>query len=132
MTPAGRKPRVLLVDDEQDITTPLSRALEVHGCEVETFNDPVTAAHHFMPNYYDNCVLDIRMPQKTGIELARDIWRLDEKAQVCFLTSFISYEDEARRLFKHLNSPCFLRKPLTPSALVAHVENHIEKLAPSH
>jgi DNA-binding response OmpR family regulator len=92
---------------------------------MEVFTDPVKAAYHFKPEYYDACVLDIRMPEKNGFELARDIWRLDSKAQVCFLTAFTIYEDEAKKVLKNLKSHCFLTKPIFPSALVDHIEKHL-------
>jgi DNA-binding response OmpR family regulator len=92
---------------------------------VDVFNDPVKAAYHFKPDYYDACILDIRMPNKTGFDLARDIWRLDRRAQVCFFTAFVIYENEAKKLFKNLHSHCFLTKPMLPSALVEHVEKHL-------
>lgn len=127
MTRINGKPRVLLVDDEPDITNVCRRAFEARGYEVDIFNDPVKAGYHFKPEFYDACVLDIRMPEKTGFELARDIWRLDEKAQVCFLTAFVIYEAEAKKMFKSLKTHCFLTKPMFPSALVDHVEKHLVK-----
>lgn len=67
------------------------------------------------------------MPEKTGFDLARDIWQLDEKAQVCFLSAFEIYEDEAKKIFKSLKTHCFVKKPILPSALIAHVEKHFVK-----
>ena len=125
MTQISGKPRVLLVDDESDITNVFKRAFESRGYEADVFNDPVKAAYHFKPDYYDACILDIRMPGKNGFELARDIWRLDNKAQVCFLTAFTIYQDEAKKLFRNLHSHCFLTKPMFPSALVDHVAKHL-------
>lgn len=125
MTHANGKPRVLLVDDEPDITNVCRRIFEARGYEVDVFNDPVKAAYLFKPGYYDACILDIRMPEKTGFELARDIWRLDDKARICFLTAFTIYEAEAKKIFKSLKAHCFLTKPMYPSALVDHVEKHL-------
>ncbi len=125
MTRTNDRPRVLLVDDEPDITNVCRRAFEARGYEVDVFNDPIKAVYHFKPGYYDACILDIRMPGKNGFELARDIWRLDDKAQVCFLTAFTIYEDEAKKLFKNFKTRCFLAKPMFPSAIVDHVEKHL-------
>lgn len=116
--------RILLVDDEQDITTVLKEGLERNGFEVAAYNDPLRAIEQYRPNYYDHHILDIRMPGMSGFDLARQIWLNDSDAQVCFLSSFEIYEEEARRVFKDLNSTCFIKKPMTISALVSHLQIH--------
>ena len=50
--------RILLVDDESDITTVLTFALEDYGFEVESYNNPLVALSNFKPNYYDLAILD--------------------------------------------------------------------------
>jgi DNA-binding response OmpR family regulator len=47
------KRRLLLVDDEQDITSILCNVLQESGFEVTSFEDPVKALDHFKPRYYD-------------------------------------------------------------------------------
>jgi DNA-binding response OmpR family regulator len=66
-----RKIKLLLVDDEVDITSIMKACLERHGFEVDTFNDPDKAFVHFKPKHYDRIVLDVRMPGKCGFELAK-------------------------------------------------------------
>lgn len=67
---------------------------------------------------------DLLKMAESGLDLARDIWQRDEKVQICFLTSFEIYENEARKVFNNLKSHCFIRKPMLPSALIAHIEKH--------
>ena len=52
--------RILLVDDESDVTTVLTFALEDYGFEVESYNNPLVALSNFKPNYYDLAILDIK------------------------------------------------------------------------
>jgi DNA-binding response OmpR family regulator len=118
-------PRILLVDDERDITEVLGRGLEQNGLSVDVFNDPEKALENFKPNYYDCNVLDIRMPRMNGFDLAQAIWQEQTDAQVCFLTAFEIYENEADKVFKDLNTKCFLKKPLRASELAQHVQTHI-------
>jgi DNA-binding response OmpR family regulator len=68
------KLKVLLVDDEEDITTLMKKGLEIHGFNVETFNDPKQALSQFKPKYYDAIFLDVRMNGMNGFELAKQIW----------------------------------------------------------
>jgi DNA-binding response OmpR family regulator len=44
--------RILLVDDEPDITTVFTLGLEDNGYRVDAFNDPVLALSNFRPNFY--------------------------------------------------------------------------------
>jgi two-component system, OmpR family, response regulator ChvI len=85
----GVKKRILIVDDEVDITLSFSLALEDSGLfEVETSNDPLVTLSNYRPNYYDLLLLDIRMPAMNGFELYDQIKKLDNKVKVCFISSF--------------------------------------------
>ncbi|MDQ5843249.1 MAG: response regulator, partial [Thermoproteota archaeon] len=88
-----KKYRVMIVDDEQDITTIFKIGLENNQFVVTTFNDPVEAFSKFRPGLYDLMILDIRMPGMDGFQLYRKIRDLDDKVKVCFLTAF----DESRK-----------------------------------
>ena len=68
------KKRVLIVDDEMDITLSFSLAIEDSGLyEVDTYNDPLVALSNFRPNSYDLLLLDVRMPGMNGFELYDEI-----------------------------------------------------------
>ena len=56
------KKRIFLVDDESDVTTALTFALEDYGFEVDSYNNPLAALSNFKSNYYDLAILDIKMP----------------------------------------------------------------------
>ena len=56
------KIKILIVDDEDDITLSFKRILEIHGFEVDAFNDSSLALSKFKANYYDIALLDIKMP----------------------------------------------------------------------
>lgn len=114
-----------MVDDEQDITTIVSRGLEQRGFKVTTFNDPVNALDHFKPATFDIILLDIRMPRMTGFELARAIWKTDSNARICFMTSFEIYEQEATKVFPSVRTPCFLRKPISLDQLAKHIHTQL-------
>src|SRR5215217_1359284 len=81
--------RVLMVDDEPDLTLSLKITLEENGFKVNSFTDPVSALENYKEydGMYDMVILDIRMPQMNGFELYRQIKKIDDKAKVCFLTA---------------------------------------------
>jgi DNA-binding response OmpR family regulator len=125
LTTTANKPRILLVDDEQDILHVLKQGLETSGYSVDSFGDPKKALSDFKPEYYHAILLDIRMPNVNGFELARAIWQQDEKAQICFLTAFEIYEQEAKMVFKDFKTHCFVRKPISAKVLAQHVQKHL-------
>jgi DNA-binding response OmpR family regulator len=115
----AKKYRVMIVDDEQDITTIFKMGLENNQFIVTTFNDPVEAFSEFRPGLYDLLILDIRMPGMNGFQLYRKIRDVDNKVKVCFLTAFDESRAEFRTSFPFLEEvKCYLKKPITVLDLV--------------
>lgn len=116
--------RILLVDDDKDILDSLSTGLKSQGFKVDTFKDPIVALSYFRPRYYDTIILDVRLPEMSGFDLARKIWHEDRRARICFFSAFESYENEALRIFTG-KEYCFLKKPIGLNDLIAHIHRHI-------
>ena len=82
------KKRLLLVDDDVDITNSFSLALEDSGLFlVDAYNDPLLALSNYRPNSYDLLLLDINMPKMNGFELYDKIKVLDNKVKACFISA---------------------------------------------
>ncbi|MFL6369929.1 MAG: response regulator [Nitrososphaeraceae archaeon] len=113
--------RILLVDDDVDITTSLKIGLEDNGFVVDTFNDPLLALSNFKPGIYDLLLFDIRMPQLGGFDLYDKIKKEKNNNQdlkVCYITAYdINYE-ELREKFPDLHINCFIKKPIQISDLI--------------
>lgn len=119
------KVKVLLVDDESDITTVLQIGLQKQNFDVDAFNDPQKALTEYKPNYYDAIVLDVKMQGITGFELAKELWVKDENAKICFLSAFEIHESEAKKVFTNFKNHCFIKKPILPSDLAKHIKEHM-------
>lgn len=106
--------KILIVDDEADITFTLKEGIEKSGSfSVDTFNDPQLALSNFKSDYYDLLIIDIRMPNMTGFELYRKIRELDSKVRVCFITAFETYFEKFRQEFFPLEEiKGFIKKPI--------------------
>ena len=114
-----KKYRVMIVDDEQDITTIFKIGLEKNEFIVTTFNDPMEALSKFRPGQYDLLILDIRMPGMNGFQLYQKIRDVDNKVKVCFLTAFDEYRGEFKATFPSLSDvKCYLKKPITIQDLI--------------
>ena len=88
-------PTIALVDDDRNILTSVSIALEAEGYRINTYTDGVSALDGFRTKPPDLAVLDIKMPRMDGMETLR---RLRQKSDlpVIFLTS---KEEEIDELF---------------------------------
>jgi len=86
--------RILIVDDEPDITFTLRTILEENGFkEVDVFNEPLLALHDFKSGVYSLLITDIAMPRMDGFELYKEIKNIDTRIKVVFMTaSRINYE----------------------------------------
>ena len=63
------------------------------------------------------------MPGMDGFELYKKIRDIDDKVKVCFLTAFETYREDFRRLFPQLEEvKCYIKKPITSSELIKHVQ----------
>jgi DNA-binding response OmpR family regulator len=114
--------KILVVDDEPDITILFSLALEYHGFKVDTFNDPLEALIDYKPDYYDLVILDIKMPKMDGFQLYDEIKKKDHKAKVCFLTaSELYYEEFREKEYCVLDRNLFIRKPISNEELLREV-----------
>ncbi len=105
--------RILVVDDESDLTLFYRMSLEYHGFEVEAFNDPRKALSNFKADYFDLIILDIKMPSMDGFELFAEIRKRDKNVKVCFLTASELYYKEFRmKEYSALDKSLFIRKPI--------------------
>lgn len=119
--------KILVVDDEPDITASIKNGLQRKGFEVDTYNDPTDALSNFRPDTYDLLLIDIRMPKMNGFELYREVKKKSSDVRICFFTAFEVYYDEFRKMFPNLEVKCFIRKPITINDLVTHINTELEK-----
>ncbi|MGC1135487.1 MAG: response regulator [Nitrososphaeraceae archaeon] len=120
--------RILVVDDEPDLTQVSTLALEYHGFKVDSFNDPQEALSKYKPGLYDLVILDIKMPKMDGFELYQEIKKKDNHANVCFLTASEQYNEEFRKKdYCALDRNLFIRKPIENEELVKQIKKMIKR-----
>ena len=119
--------RILVVDDEPDITSSIKMGLERKGFEVTTYNDSQKVLEEYRPNDYDLLLIDIRMPKMNGFELYREIKKKNDNVKTCFFTAFEVYYEEFKRVFPNLEVKCFIRKPISINDLASHINMELAR-----
>lgn len=117
------KPRILLVDDEPDLTWTLRLGLENNGFEVDTFNDPEEALTNFRAGKYDLLLIDVRMPTMNGFQLYEEMKKIDNNTRICFITAFEVYYRALRETFPDLEIDCFIKKPIEIDDLLKRIRS---------
>jgi DNA-binding response OmpR family regulator len=112
--------RILLVDDDQDVTYTIKTVLENNGFVVDSYNDPTLTLSNFELGFYDLLLLDIKMPKIDGFDLYQKIREIDSNVKICFLTASELFYEEYRRLGTHptVDKACFIQKPVRSEDLV--------------
>jgi two-component system, OmpR family, response regulator ChvI len=121
-----KKGRILIVDDDTDITNSFSLCLEDTGLfEVVTYNDSVEAISNFKADSYDLVLLDIKMPKLNGFELCEKMKVVDSKVRVCFVSAFDIDSAELRDVVPSLGVECFIPKPILVKDLIKRIETEL-------
>ena len=109
---------IALVDDDRNILTSVSIALQAEGFVTRLYSDGETALKALVDNPPDLAVLDVKMPRMDGMELLR---RLREKSAlpVIFLTSKDEELDEALGLA--MGADDYIAKPFSQRLLIARI-----------
>jgi ActR/RegA family two-component response regulator len=82
------KPSILLVDDDERFRSRMARAFEERGYEAqqaEGYDGAIEIAEHESTEY---AVVDLRMPGKSGLEVVRELHRIDPATKIVVLTGY--------------------------------------------
>jgi DNA-binding response OmpR family regulator len=123
--------RILIIDDESDITLAFRKALRDKGFEqVDTVNEALLALKNFKAGSYDLLIIDIVMPEMDGFGLYEEIRKIDNKVKVCFITAFEVNYQALRAVFPSATTAddigCFIRKPVDIDDLVKRIKAEIQ------
>ena len=109
---------IALVDDDQNILTSLSAALEDEGYKVDTYADGSDALDGIGRKPVDLAILDIKMPRMDGMELLSALRRKDD-LPVIFLTSKDEEFDEVMGL--RMGADDYIKKPFSQRLLMERI-----------
>jgi len=110
--------KIALVDDDENILTSVSMALEAEGYNVDTYTDGQKALAGIGSHPVDLAVLDIKMPHMDGMELLGEI-RKNDQMPIIFLTSKDDEVDELLGL--RIGADDYIKKPFSQRLLIERI-----------
>lgn len=126
--------KILIVDDDPDITNALSMILESKGYQVCTCTDGIECLACLKEDKPDMMILDLLMPKMDGFAVCKELqhprWSKYRDVSILILTSV--REEASRRRYEletglELNVADYVEKPISPDVLLDRVEKILKK-----
>jgi CheY-like chemotaxis protein len=132
--PSSFAKRILIVDDNPDITCTFKKAFEEANrtggnktsFHVNAYNDPLVALSEFKPDFYNLLLVDIDMPKMNGFDFCVKVFEIDLNPKVCFIVSAPINQEALREQYQSLSIGCFIETPVTVDNLIRRVEAELE------
>lgn len=119
------KARILIVDDERSLADILKIGMENEGYKVFAAYDPETGLKIFKDEKIDVVVSDIKMHKMTGLQLLKEIKKIEPNVIVILITAYSSFESAIEALRGGASD--YLVKPFDLEELLFRIENAIKK-----
>ena len=113
-------PKILVVDDEQNMRTGLKDNLEFEGYDVETANDGEQGLKKILDNSYNLIILDVMMPKKSGFDVCKEVRKAGITTPVILLTAKGDEIDKVVGL--EIGADDYVTKPFSLRELLARVK----------
>src|SRR6185295_11947704 len=116
---------IALVDDDRNILTSVSMALEAEGFAVRCYSDGAEALKGMAAQPVDLAVLDIKMPRLDGMELLSQLRKQSNALPVIFLTSKDDEVDELLGL--RMGADDYIKKPFSQRLLIERIRTLLRR-----
>lgn len=126
MTESKLIANILIIDDESDVASVIEAGLRRNGFATNAFTDSIKAMNHFQLHSREYCAVlsDIRMPGKTGFQVAREAKKTNPDVKVILMSAF-EIKEEFQKVMPSTQVDDFITKPAhfeeIKSVLLRHV-----------
>src|SRR5205809_7825286 len=118
------KGRILHVDDDPDIRLMMAASLQEFGYVVATAGTNAEALELAKQFKFDLCILDVRLPDGSGIDLCQEIHQLQPKVPVLYYSAYASDEEQEAAL--SVCGDAYLKKPVSAAKLEETISELLE------
>ncbi len=120
--------RILVVDDDKEIVRVLRSYLELAGYDVLTAYDGNTALHMLVRERPDLVVLDLMLPDKDGLDIARHVRSEPSLARIYVLMLTARVDDMDKVVGLEIGADDYVTKPFNPREIVARVRAALRRV----
>ena len=114
--------KILIIDDEQHIRDHYQGLLAEKGFEVDTAEDGTSGLEKYRAGEFDLVLLDVNMPDKSGLEVLKEIKTIKDSQVVFLLTAY----EEYKRNFASLYAEEYFTKDKKIEILLRRIHEHLE------
>ena len=120
---------VMVVEDEKELASLFKTFLERMGYDPFTFTDPIMALEFFKQGTKEFSLIltDLRMPEMSGLDLAAEIRKINEKIKIILITAFMVEDLMISETYKIAKIDDIVQKPVKISALKEIIENVLQR-----
>lgn len=116
--------QILLVEDDEDISSGLSWSLQKEGFEITVESDGESGYYRLKNDTWDLAILDIMMPFMSGLEVLSEIRKLGETIPIIMLSAKTSVQDKVMAL--NMGADDYVTKPFDTDELVARIKTRLK------
>jgi DNA-binding NtrC family response regulator len=117
--------RILVVDDDREMSQFLADVLGEEGYRVEMVHDGPSAVERYRADSFDLTITDLMMPRMRGTELVRQLKEIDAHALVLLITAFGSIESAVEAM--HAGAFHYVTKPFRTDEILLQVKRALEQ-----
>jgi DNA-binding NtrC family response regulator len=126
----GKKYKLLIVDDDEDILFAFKKSLELNDFVVDAYTNPIDALSKFKINTYDFALLDVVMPEMDGFELYDKLKKIDSNLKICFVTAYgVNYKSLLNIFDKPDIDGAYFKKPIEIEKLVKYINKELNNIS---
>ena len=125
MSLQNKKYKILLVEDDINLSFVIKDNLEYQGFEVHLFENGELGYEAFVKEKFDICVFDIMLPKEDGLTLAKKVREMDKEVPIIFLTAKSMKEDKINAFL--LGADDYITKPFNIEELILRLKVFLKR-----
>ena len=119
--------KVMIIDDDKELLSELEDSLDANGYETTAVNDVRSVVDLAILNHPDVILMDLKMPGKSGFELADEISRISTLENIPVIAMSAFFREDFKSLMNLCGIKKCLKKPFPVSDAISAIESLVSK-----